>query len=187
MKSPFCFITKPLEGKRYNNTKEIAGIEFVVNTSEEDHKFSNRQAVVIETPLWYTGPIASGDTLLVHHNVFKFYNDMRGRRKSGKSFFKEDVFLIDNDQFFLYKKEDEWYAYDKYCFVKPIPSIEYYIDKPFSEEPLMGIMKYPNEYLISQGVNAGDTVVFSPDSEYEFNVDGEKLYRMYDHQITVKL
>ena len=68
-----------------------------------------------------------------------------------------------------------------------MPSIEYYIDKPFSEEPLMGIMKYPNEYLISQGVNAGDTVVFSPDSEYEFNVDGEKLYRMYDHQITVKL
>jgi len=187
MKSPFYFITRPTEGKRYNNTKEIAGIEFIVNTSEEEHKFSNREAVVVETPLWYTGPIEPGDTLLVHHNVFKFYNDMKGNRKSGRSFFREDVFLIDNEQFFLYKKNDTWYAYDKYCFVKPIPPTESYINKPFSEEPLMGIMKYPNEYLISQGVKAGDNVVFSPDSEYEFKVDGEKLYRIYDHQITVKL
>jgi len=187
MKSPFYFITRPTEGKRYNNTKEIAGIEFIVNTSEEDHKFSNREAIVVETPLWYNGPIEPGDTLLVHHNVFKFYNDIKGNRKSGRSFFKEDVFLIDNEQFFLYKKDDTWYAYDKYCFVKPIPPTESYINKPFSEEPLMGIMKYPNEYLVSQGVNAGDHVVFSPDSEYEFNVDGEKLYRMYEHQITIKL
>ena len=187
MKSPFYFITRPTEGKRYNNTKEIAGIEFIVNTSEEEHKFSNREAVVVETPLWYTGPIEPGDTLLVHHNVFKFYNDMKGNRKSGRSFFREDVFLIDNEQFFLYKKNDTWYAYDKYCFVKPIPPTDSYINKPFSEEPLMGIMKYPNEYLISQGVKAGDNVVFSPDSEYEFKVDGEKLYRIYDHQITVKL
>jgi hypothetical protein len=187
MKSPFYFITKPLEGKRYNNTKEIAGIDFIVSTSEEDHKFSNREAVVVETPLWYTGPIEPGDTLLVHHNVFKFYNDMKGNRKSGRSFFREDVFLIDNEQFFLYKKNDTWYAYDRYCFVKPIPATESYINKPFSEEPLMGIMKYPNDYLISQGVKAGDHVVFSPDSEYEFNIDGEKLYRIHDHQITVRL
>ena len=187
MKSLFYFITKPLEGKRYNNTKNIGGIEFIVNTSEEEHKFSNREAVVIETPLGYTGPIEPGDILLVHHNVFKFYNDMKGRRKSGKSFFKEDIFLIEYDQFFLYKKKDKWFAHDRYCFVKPIPAIDSYIKKPFSEEPLMGIMKYPNEYLVSQGVNAGDSIVFGPDSEYEFNVDGEKLYRVFDHQITIKL
>ena len=51
----------------------------------------------------------------------------------------------------------------------------------------MAIMKYPNEYLISKGVNAGDMVCFAPDTEYEFEVDGEKLYRMYDNQITIKL
>jgi hypothetical protein len=112
---------------------------------------------------------------------------MKGNRKSGRSFFREDVFLIDNEQFFLYKKDDTWHAYDRYCFVKPIPPTESYINKPFSEEPLMGIMKYSNDYLVSQGVKAGDHVVFSPDSEYEFNIDGEKLYRIYDHQITVKL
>lgn len=48
-------------------------------------------------------------------------------------------------------------------------------------------MVYPNEYLMSKGVNAGDEVCFAPDSEYEFTVDGEKMYRMFDHQITIKL
>lgn len=187
MRSPFYFIAKPVNGKRYDNTKEIGGIDFIVSTSEEDHKFSNRFAEVVELPLNYTGAIQKGDTLLVHHNVFKFYNDVRGRQKSGKSFFKDDLFFIEPDQFFMYKQGSTWNAYDRYCFVKPIGVTESYIKKPFSEEPLMGIMKYPNEYLSSKGIKSGDMVCFSPDSEYEFTVDDEKLYRMYDHQITIKL
>ena len=187
MRSPFYFIVKPFDGKRYDNTRNISGLEVVVSTSEEDHKFSNRYAEVIELPLGYNGPISIGDTLLVHHNAFKFYNDIKGRQKSGKSFFRDDLFFIEPDQFFLYKKGSTWNAYDRYCFVRPIPAIDSYIKKPFSDEPLMGVMVYPNEYLINRGVNSGDHVCFSPDSEYEFTVDGEKLYRMYDHQITIKL
>ncbi len=187
MKSPFYFIARPVNGKRYDNTRKIAGIDLIVSTSEEDHKFSNRYAEVIETPLGYTGPIEPGDTLLVHHNAFKFYNDMKGRQKSGKSFFRDDIFFIEDEQFFLYKKKDTWYAYSRFCFVKPMPAIDSYIKKPFSEEPLMGTMVYPNEYILSQGISKGDVVCFIPESEYEFTVDGEKLYRMYDHQITIKL
>ena len=187
MQSPFYFITKSKNGKRYNNTKQIGGIDFITSTSEEDHKSSSRYATVIETPIGYTGPIEVGDTLLVHHNVFKFYNDMKGRRQSGKSFFKDDLFFIDEEQFFMYKHNGEWNSYDRYCFVKPIPVEDSYMFKPFSEEPLMGEMVYPNEYLKSKGISSGDTVCFKPDSEYEFDVDGEKLYRMYDHQVTIKL
>jgi len=187
MQSPFYFIVKPNKGKRYDNTKQIAGIEFIVSTSEEDYKFANRLAEVIQVPLGYKGPIQIGDTLLVHHNAFKFYNDMKGRQKSGKSFFRDDLFFIETEQFFLYKQNNRWKSYDRYCFVKPIPATESYIKKPFSEEPLMAEMKYPNEYLLSQGIKQGDLVCFAPDSEYEFTIDDEKLYRMYDHQITIKL
>lgn len=187
MKSPFYFIVRPVNGKRYDNTKDMEGTEFILSTSEEDHKFSNRYAEVIELPVGYTGPISIGDTLLVHHNAFKFYNDMKGRQKSGKSFFKDDLFFIEADQFFMFRKIAFWYAYDKYCFVRPIPATKYYIGKFLSEEPLMAQMVYPNEYLLSKGIKKGDVVCFTPDSEYEFTVDGEKLYRMYDHQITIKL
>lgn len=187
MQSPFYFIVNPLGSNRYNNTKSIGGIDFILNTSEEDHRFSNREAIVIELPIGYNGPISKGDKLLVHHNAFKFYNDIKGRRKSGKSFFKEDFFFIESDQFFMYNKDGEWKAYDKYCFVKPIPVEKSYIDKPIEFEPLMGIMEYPNDEMIRCGINKGDKVCFSPESEYEFIVDGKKLYRMFDHQITIKL
>jgi hypothetical protein len=185
LKSPTQFIVTPFKGKRYENTKDIGGLDLIISTSEEDHRFSNRYAEVLSTPLYYNGEIKKGDTLLVHHNVFKFYNDMKGRRQSGKSFLKDDMFLVDPDQFYMYKNENGWNSYDRYCFVKPVPTKESYIFKPFTEEPLVGEMKYPNDYLLSKGVKAGDRISFKPESEYEFTVDGEKLYRMYDHQITM--
>ena len=112
---------------------------------------------------------------------------MKGRRRSGKSFFKDDLFFIDTDQFFMYKNQGQWHCHDRYCFVKPLKKQESYIFKRGQEEPLMGVMKYPNEYLLSQGVGSGTFISFKPDSEYEFTVDGEKLYRMFDHQITLAL
>ena len=187
MKSPFQFIVKPLNGKRYDNTKKISGIDFITSTSQEDHKFSNRYAKVLATPIVYKGPIQKEDILLVHHNVFKFYYDMQGQEKSGKSFFKDDLFFIDNEQFFMYKHDEKWYANDRYCFVKPVSTEESYIFKPFSEEPLIGIMKYPNNYLKLKGIKEGDKISFQPDSEYEFTVDDEKLYRMFDKNITLVL
>ncbi len=187
MKSPFYFIVESLINKRYNNTKSISGLDVIISTSEEDYISSNRLAKVIEVPLGYSGPITPGDILLVHHNVFKFYYDMRGRQKSGKSFFKDNIFFVELDQFFMYQKDGVWNAYDKYCFVKPIDAIDSYIKKPFSNEPLMGEMLYPNDYLISKGINKGDMVCFSPDSEYEFTVDDVMMYRIIDSQITIKL
>ena len=185
MRSLHQFIVKPVGDKRYNNTKEIGGIDFIVSTSEEDFKSSNRHAEVVEVPISYNGEISKGDILLVHHNVFKFYNDMRGRRRSGKSFFKDNLFFLDADQFFAYKKDDVWKGYDRYCFVRPIDKEESYIYKPFTHEPLMGEVVIANSKLKSYGIESGQKVSFKPDSEYEFIVDDETLYRMYDHQITM--
>jgi hypothetical protein len=187
MKSPIAFIVKPLDNKRYNNTKEIGGVDFIISTSQEDHIFSQRQAEVISVPIGYNGPIKKGNKLLVHHNVFKYYNDMKGKIQSGKSYFKDNLFFVEEEQFFAYHNGKNWNAVDRYCFIKPTKPEDSYLYKNIKEEPLVGMVKYPNNYLISQGVNEGTKVTFKPDSEYEFTVDGEKLYRMYDHQITMIL
>ena len=172
-----------VRGERYANTKG----DLIVSANEEDHRFSNREGKVVALPLGYEGPIAVGDTLLVHHNVFKYYNDMKGRRQSGRSFLKDDLFLVDFDQFYMWRSDGDWRAHDRFCFVEPIPPKESTIFKPLTEEPLMGIMSYPTDYLMGQGIKSGDTVTFKPESEYEFVVDGQKLYRMFDHQITCKI
>lgn len=188
MQSPTSFIVQPVKGRRYDNIKEIGGINFITSVSKEDHKASNRFATVVSTPLNYKGDITAGDILLVHHNVFKFYFDMKGREKSGKSFFKDDLFFIEPDQFFLYNKNGKWYGHDKYCFVKPVPKKKSYLEGVnIKEEPLHGTLKYTNKELDYLGVKEGDNICFTPESEYEFTIDGEKLYRMFTNNITMVL
>lgn len=187
MQSPFSFIVKPLNNRRYDNIKSYGNIDFITSTSEEDFKSSNRYAEVIALPINYSGEIKIGDTLLVHHNVFKFYNDMYGRRKSGKSYFKDNLFFVDPDQFFLYKTNNTWKAHNSYCFIKPSKEKKYIIEKFSKEEALFGTIKYINNELLSLGLNVGDEISYQPHSEYEFSVDGEKLYRMYTRNITLAI
>lgn len=183
MRSPFFFVVKPLDNTRY--VYERNGL--IVSTSEEDFKNSNRQAVVCEVPNNYDGPICEGDLLLVHHNVFKYYNDVKGRKKSGRSFLRDGYFYVDETQFYMYKKPDGWHTIGDFCFVKPSPKKDYFLNKSGDNEPLVGIVKYSNRELEDLGVYSGDEVCFRPGSEYEFFLDGETIYRMRTRSIVAKL
>ena len=189
MRSPFDFIAKPVDGRRYANSKEIGGIELITSTSDEDHMSSNRFAEVVALPLNYEGPIEIGNLLLVHHNVFKFYNDMQGVQKSGKSWFKDDLFFIDDMQYYMYHNGTEWNAVGHYSFIEPIKmkQVDGELFKNVKEEPLVGLMKYPSDMMKAVGVEPGDKITYYPGMEYEFNVDEEKLYRLMDRHITVAL
>ena len=187
MRSPHYFLVRPKNGRRYDNVKDWGGINFITSSSKEDHKASNRYAEVIATPIGYSGKIKIGDTLIVHHNVFKYYNDIKGREKSGRSYLKDDVFMIEEDQFYLYGDGGDWTANTRYCFVRPDKkNDDYILSKRGSFEHLRGTVVYPNEELLSMGVSAGDRVSFTPESEYEVDIDGEILYRMYSRNICIK-
>ena len=145
MQSPYSFIVTPLNERRYDNIKNISGIDFFTSTSEEDHTASNRFAKVISVPLCYSGEIKKGDTLLVHHNVFKFYNDMKGRRKSGKSFFRDNLFFVDlTINFFYISTTKNGRLMINIVLSKPIKIKEKFLKTSGSEEPLMGVIKYIN-------------------------------------------
>ena len=51
----------------------------------------------------------------------------------------------------------------------------------------MGTIRYRNIELENLGVKVNDKVSFTPESEYEFYIDDEKLYRMFTNNITIKL
>lgn len=187
MKPPFQFLVKPKGGTRYSHTKKISNKDFIVSSSQEDHTATNRFAEVLEIPLNYTGEIKKGDTLLVHHNVFRKYYDMKGREKSGPSFFMDDLYLIDFDQFFLYKTNEGWKAPSPYCFVSPVLNTDKYNLKNKTEQPLVGRIRYINKDMLSLGLKEGDLISFQPESEYEFTVDGEKVYRMFTKNICILL
>jgi co-chaperonin GroES (HSP10) len=78
-------------------------------------------------------------------------------------------------------------GYDKYCFIKPLEAQDSYLNKNSKNEPLRGTVRYINDELIKKGVKIGDQILYEPESEYEFVVDDEKLYRMFTKNITVVL
>lgn len=186
MRSLDRFIVRPLNGRRYDNIKNIGGLDIITSVSQEDHTSTNRFAEVVSVPLNYSGNVSIGDTLLVHHNVFKIYYDMKGKEKSGRSFFKDDLFFIEDDQFFMYKHNGEWNAHSKYCFISPVKEKDYILNKNCKEEPLYGVIRYINDELLSLGLSVGDEISFEPNSEYEFNIDGERMYRMFTKNIAIK-
>jgi len=50
-----------------------------------------------------------------------------------------------------------------------------------NEQPLIGIVKYASEEF-----EIGALVGFKPGMEYEFNIEGERLYRIPANQITIE-
>ena len=48
MRSPFSFIVRPVNGKRYDNVKTISNVDFLISVSKEDHKASRRHALLKE-------------------------------------------------------------------------------------------------------------------------------------------
>ena len=178
MKAPFDFIIKP-KGNRYNNTTKVGDKDLIINTEIFNHQFVNREAIVKSVPTAFKTNIKPGDTIITHHNVFRRWYDVKGREKNSRSYFDEDTYLVKEDQIFLYKTNGEWKATKGYCFVKPLKKKnQFNIDM---ERPLIGIVKYSDDT-----VEEGDLIGFKPSSEFEFVIDGERLYRVLSHFITIK-
>ena len=178
MKSVYNFVVTPI-GKRYNNIKKVGDSELILNTEIFNHQYVNRKASVISTPIIGETDIQAGDDVIVHHNVFRRWHNVKGIEKNSKSYFNESTYFISQDQIFLYKRYWEWKTPKGYCWVKPLKATDQFNIE--QEKPLQGIVKY------SDGtVNVNDIIGFRPSSEYEFVIDGERLYRVFSKFITIK-
>ena len=183
MQSVFNFIVKPV-GDRYNNKVKVDDKELILNTKIENFKSVNKLAEVVSTPLAYSTPIKKGDLIVIHHNVFRRFYDIRGEQKNSRAYFMDDLYFCDLDQIYLYKNEGEWKTFGDRCFIKPLKNIDYLkLDK---EQRLIGILKYGNESLNKLKINPGDLVGYTPDGEWEFIIDGERLYCMKSNDIVIK-
>ena len=178
MRSVYNFVVTPV-GERYNNTKKVGDKELVLNTEIFNHQYVNRLAKVISIPMIGDTDIKPGDEVIVHHNVFRRWHNVKGEEKNSRSYFNESTYFITKDQIFLYKKDGKWKVPKGYCFVQPIVNKDKFdLDQ---EKPLVGIVKYTDGT-----VNKGDLVGFNPGSEYEFIINSQKLYRILSNLITIK-
>ena len=177
MKAYKDFIVSPI-GERYNNSTKVGEEELILNTEVYNHQFVNRLAKVIATPLLISSPINVGNEVIVHHNVFRRWHDIKGREKNSRSYWKEDKYLISEEQIFLYKQK-EWKAVPGFSFVKPLKDINKYSIE--DERPLIGVVKYSDGTF-----NKGELIGFRPKIECEEVINGERLYRIMNKFTTIK-
>ena len=74
-----------------------------------------------------------------------------------------------------------WKTTKGFTFVKPIVNEDKFsIEK---EKSLTGIIKYvdnTNDFKVNEKIG------FTPDSEYEFVIEGERLYRVINKEISIR-
>jgi hypothetical protein len=170
---------------RYDNKVSVGSKELILNTeiTERDYLFVNRIGTVINAPINIKTPIESGNEVIVHHNVFRRWYDVRGNERNSGNYIKEDTYTVSEEQIFAYKQNGEWHCPIQYCFVEPLENEDVWSTE--SEHKLVGKLTYTNDYLSSLGLSYGDVVGFTPNSEYEFNIEDKKLYRILSKDITI--
>jgi hypothetical protein len=184
MRSIFDLVIRPKESRK-TNIKKLGESELLLSTDLQDHKYVNRIGVVIGVPKISCGDIKPGDEVLVHHNVFRRFYDVRGNEKNSSAYFDEDIYLCSPDQVYMYKRGGDWKPLDGFCFVKPIKSLNE-MWTPNEEEPLMGVLKYLDNSLEEKGLRSEDIVGFTPRSEFEFIIDNNRMYRVPSTDISIK-
>jgi len=84
----------------------------------------------------------------------------------------------------MYRRNDRWNPLEGYCFVKPILNQDDF--NVNTTHNLMGVLKYIDKDLKKNGVKLNNLVGFTPDSEYEFEIENEILYRVPTSSICIR-
>lgn len=178
MQSIYNFIISPY-AKRTTSEKEINGVTLLLNTELQNHLYTSRHGVVEAVPKINDLGLQPGDEVIVHHNVFRRFRDVRGNEKNSRSYYEEDKYFVYPDQIYAFKRDDEWEPVKGFIFVKPM--LDERMFSEHNEMPLLGKVKHACE-----GFENGELIGFTPGTEYEFNIEGEKVYRVPYNRITIK-
>jgi len=183
MNSVYEFIIKPV-GNRYSNELTVGDKKLIVNSSISNHKFVNREAEIVALPLAFKTKLKVGDKVIVHHNLFRRYYNMKGKSVNSTKYFKDDLYFASPDQIYMKRTKDSWETLNEYCFIKPV------VDKSSSSlkklKECIGIVKYGNSTLEALKIHKEDLVVFKKNREFEFLIDNEVFYCMKSNDILLK-
>lgn len=178
--------------KAYKNTIELdSGLTLFLSQDIKQIKDTIRYGEVLVVPEDCPIDVRPGDTLFFHHNIVAVtvmedpIPDI------------ESSFLIDKENGIYRVPIDDWWplAYarirngefkvlDGICFVEPLITKKYdtFLEIPNNEKEVENIGKivYSNKGLEAQGIVPGTKVIFSDDSEYKFEINGQETYCMFD-------
>ena len=185
MKATIYFIVEVSED--YNNQVELSnGLKLHVNNSIDNVEHINRIGKLVDGP--QNTNTSPGDLLLFHHNICRRSWGLKSKKRQSPFYIKQGIYYIPATEIFMIKRQgnSEWEALDPYVFVKPLQAekkvlkngLEIMEDSYKDRKNLMGTIGFLNKALLHSGIKEGDLITFQEDSEFEFEIDGERYYRM---------
>lgn len=169
----------------YNNEVTLStGHNIVVNTTIESVANINRVVKVVSVPEGII--LQPDDYIIVHHNILRRKNDTKGNEIKSDYWIEGNYYFVPPMEVFTYKRNGKWYGLDPFVFIEPIketPKISntgIFLESGNKTQMVKntGYIRVINKELESWGLKEGDKVYFKDDSEYEFDIDGQTLYRM---------
>lgn len=177
----------------YINEKSFDDKSIITNSTIEDVSSIQREAVVVSAPEYTI--LNTGDKVIVHHNIFRSKYNYKGNLTPSDYHIEGNIYFVPLSEVFMYNTPSDSYykAIDPFVFVEPIKldeSENFLVgikSRYKGKEHRVGFIKHINKNLLDQGLNIGDKVAFKKNSEYEFNIQGNLLYKMKTSDILLKL
>lgn len=184
MQSIFHFLIKP-KGEQYLNKETFGEQEIIVNTSLEHAKDVNKNAIVVGLPMGYNGNVQIGDEVIVWHNIFRRIYNNAGVPIQSSYYIQDNLFFAPIDTIYLIIRDGKKIAANDSVFVEPIIENDEFEGE--RETRHIGKLKYINPDIEKLGLNEGDKIAFRKNCEYEFFVEGKRLYKMTTERILALL
>tara|TARA_B110000977_G_scaffold95860_1_gene126473 strand:- start:4556 stop:5128 length:573 start_codon:yes stop_codon:yes gene_type:complete len=178
MKNPNAFIIRLPE--KFKSELELGDVNILLVSKFQEFENRHMEAKIVSLPVLHDTGAKVGDTLYFHHHVvlnahFDIGDDlylvpfhpMGGRNNLANAFKNEEGIHLLADWVFMEPMESSKKM--KSDLIELLPE-----DAPNDH----GRIKYPSEALEEMDIHPGDVVYFSKNSDYEMEVDGEKLWRM---------
>lgn len=171
--------------KETEDTIKIGGVEMYRDTSYNPMKLARQYGTVYRTPIHSSIDVdlKEGDKVWFHHFIPSAVNKVQ---------YSEDdnVYKAEIQHLYLRKRgEDDFKALGHWNFIEQEvaepekSSSGIILETSGSDVELHGKAVFINEELQEQGVEEGDRVFFSEDSEYDMNIEGRSLMRMRNFDI----
>jgi co-chaperonin GroES (HSP10) len=132
----------------------------------------------------YKFDVKKGDKVWFHHFV--------ANKESKVNYLDEgDIYSTSIDNIYLRERDGELKSLHHWNFIEQIYEDEdsiktksgIYIKPEVEEITHSGIVRYISDSLKEMGVNVNDKIMFTKDSEYNMDINGDKLMRMRDVDI----
>lgn len=160
---------------RANNTVEVAGHKFILDTAFRKYWSTVQMAEVVTTS---RDDVEPGDVVWIHH----FVDDQDIPWGDGLGF-------VEYNQLYCKMSEGKLSTLGHFVLVEPITNAELgmihdpsgirlSMKKATDNAERIGIVRLPSEQAIKFGLKDGDKVLFNKNCEYEMLIDGNVYYRM---------